>query len=77
MIDENGKLFSGSVMIFREPVIKEKIQQLILVPIDEKNKNFLLNTSIYEKYNYGDMLKINCQLEIPKNFDENFDYKMS
>ncbi|HAT73834.1 MAG: internalization-related competence protein ComEC/Rec2 protein [Candidatus Moranbacteria bacterium GW2011_GWF2_36_839] len=68
--------FSGIVMISKEPVMKEKIQQLILVSADNKREKFLLNASIYEKYNYGDRLKINCVLERPKNFDENFDYQM-
>lgn len=67
---------SGVVVISKEPVIKEKIQQLILAPADNKKEKFLLNASIYEKYNYGDMLKINCQLERPKNFDGSFDYRM-
>ncbi len=79
--------FSGVVVISKEPVMKEKIQQLVIEPLPQTSnvhnghsmstrEFFLLNASIYEKYNYGDMLKINCQLERPKNFDGSFDYQM-
>lgn len=70
------KNFSGVVVISKEPAIKEKIQQLIFAPAGNKTEKFLLNASIYEKYNYGDRLKINCVLERPKNFDDSFDYQM-
>ncbi len=75
-LNEDKQNFSGVVVIFKEPEIKEKIQQLILAPENNKTEKFLLNASIYEKYNYGDTLKINCVLERPKNFDDSFDYRM-
>lgn len=81
-LNQDGKIFSGEAMISKEPEIKEKIQKLIIEPsihsrhfVSTEGK-FLLNTSIYEEYKYGEVLKINCELERPKNFDDSFDYQM-
>jgi len=46
---------------------------------DKKSKDtekVLINANLYEKLEYGDVLKINCDLKIPENFSENFDYQM-
>jgi len=75
-LDQDGNNFLGVVMIAKEPEIKEKMQKIILAPLENRKEKFLLNTNIYEKYEYGENLKVNCQLEIPKNFDEKFDYRM-
>ncbi len=75
-LNQDGNNFSGVVMIAKEPEIKEKMQKIILAPLENGKEKILLNTNIYEKYEYGENLKVNCQLEIPKNFDEKFDYRM-
>jgi len=36
----------------------------------------LINADPYLEINYGDKLKIDCSLEIPENFSDDFDYRM-
>jgi competence protein ComEC len=75
-ISEKKREFSGEVLISKEPQIKEKIQKLIFSSGENKRERFLFNASIYEEYNYGDKLKISCNLERIENFDDSFDYQM-
>lgn len=80
--EENS--FSGEVVVAKEPDMKDKYQNLIVEPLrtsDVPNRHpmskFLIRTGIYPEYGYGDVLKVDCKLEIPKNYeDSNFDYKM-
>jgi competence protein ComEC len=65
--------FSG--IVSKEPETDEKYQKII-VEGEERNK-ILINSDIYPEYQYGDQLKIQCNLEEPKNYeDSNFDYQM-
>jgi len=76
---EDGQFLSGRARVVREPRKKEFGQEIVLEAINmpgEKGR-FLLNANLYEKYSYGDVLKIECGLERPKNFkDSDFDYSM-
>ncbi len=76
-----GKDFSGEVMVIREPELKNGYQNLKITPLlghpVSKGGKFIARTGIFPEYRYGDILKINCRLEIPKNNKEsNFDYRM-
>ncbi|HRY82285.1 MAG TPA: ComEC/Rec2 family competence protein [Candidatus Moranbacteria bacterium] len=84
-LSEEEKNFSSEVMIAKEPVIKDKIQTLVLEPLTQTSNVhnghsmstlFLLNANVYEEYKYGEVLKINCELQRIKNFDNSFDYRM-
>lgn len=61
--------------VIKEPETDEKYQKVV-VRDEEKNK-ILINADIYPSYNYGDELKVSCNLQAPKNQeDSNFDYQM-
>jgi competence protein ComEC len=65
--------FVGTVA--KEPETDEKYQKVV-VSDEEKNK-ILINADIYPSYNYGDELKVSCNLQAPKNQeDSSFDYQM-
>lgn len=73
----DGKNISAEVKIIKEPEQKEKYQKLIVeTKSKDKKLRLLINADPYLKINYGDVLKIDCSLEIPKNFSEDFDYRM-
>ena len=42
----------------------------------DKKLRLLINADPYLKINYGDKIRIDCSLEIPKNFSDSFDYRM-
>jgi len=84
----DGKNFSGTVRIIKEPEIKDRYQK-ITIQAEKANSNssigseqesslqgerFLTSVYSYPQYNYGDELKIDCKLEIPEN--KTFDYQM-
>jgi len=69
------KYFSGPVTIIQEPKIKDKRQTIIVKAIKNKER-FLVNVSAYQDYQYGDDLKLSCQLQLPQNKNPDFDYKM-
>ena len=75
-LDLDGKDFSGTVKITKEPAMKTKIQQLIVRPVDNKTIKFLINTDPFAKYAYGDNLEISCMLKIPSNENLDFDWRM-
>ena len=75
-LSEESRNFFGEVIVIKEPAINEKIQRLVVLSQGENPERFLVNTSLYQDYNYGDMLKVNCSLERVKNFDDDFDYQM-
>jgi competence protein ComEC len=61
--------------VIKEPEINEKYQKVV-VEDNSKNK-ILINSDVYPSYNYGDELKIKCDLQRPKNYaDSRFDYQM-
>ena len=70
--------FSGRVKVIKEPQIKDRRQNLIIRPENKKHQDekFLISTDAYEKYSYGDILEVDCNLKIPENFSEDFDYRM-
>ncbi len=84
-LDEDGKSFSGTVEIVKEPAVSVRYQKIIVVPQSRlstgpknnlEKEHILINTPAYPSYNYGDILKVDCTLKIPENISEDFDYKM-
>ena len=78
--------FSGEVTITKEPEIKDRMQKIVVVKKGalsaqlghlepKQGEKFLITTNAYAVYNYGDKLKVSCNLEIPENI-EGFDYRM-
>ncbi len=72
-LDQNGKNFSGLVVVFREPQIKDRLQNVIVKSQSEK---FMLTVPAFPEYAYQDKLKVDCTLEIPENKESTFDYRM-
>lgn len=69
-----NRFFSGTVKIVKDPEMKDW-NQTIVVETEEKFK-ILIMTDKYVEYEYGDKLKLNCDLEIPQNKkDSRFDYR--
>lgn len=62
-------------IIIKEPERKENYQKLTVELQNEKEKT-VINTALYPEYSYGDKLSVECDLKIPQNRDESFDYKM-
>lgn len=77
-LDQDGKNFSGIVIISKEPQIKDRLQNIILASQEPeyKNKKFLLTAPAFPEYAYRDKLKVDCTLEAPKNKEGVFDYQM-
>jgi len=83
-----GENISAEATVIKEPEQKEKYQKLIVeltAPSvlrtsppqrGEEGLRLLINADSYLKINYGDVLKIDCSLEIPENFSDDFDYRM-
>jgi len=75
-----GSNFSGLVEIVKEPAMSGQYQNLTVESASTPKarlleQRFLARAGIFPEYKYGDVLKISCKLEIPKNIDT-FDYKM-
>ncbi|MDO8529174.1 MAG: ComEC/Rec2 family competence protein [bacterium] len=70
----DGKKISEKVMVAKEPIAKEKYQDIIVKT--PNNLKILLNVNLYEKLRYGDELALDCALKIPENRDNEFDYQM-
>jgi len=68
----NGKNFSGTVRIVKEPELKDRYQKITIK--NAEGEKFLASTYSYPQYKYGDELEISCKLEIPEN--KTFDYQM-
>lgn len=64
-LEGEGKEFSGKVIIVKEPEIKGEYQRLTVESF--QYDKFLINTNLYADYFYGDVLDVNCRLEIPRN----------
>ncbi len=77
--------FVGEVTVVKEPAIKDRMQKIVVAtwtlgvqeghPVSKEEK-FLITTSAYATYHYGDKLKVSCGLELPQNKDTLFDYRM-
>jgi competence protein ComEC len=59
-------------IVATEPVIQEKSQKVI---VKFGNEKFLITTSRYPEYNYGDELEITGKLETPSEDINGFNYK--
>jgi competence protein ComEC len=70
----DGKEFSGKVWVVKEPEPKENYQKVI-VETQYKEK-FLINAPLFSEINYGDEINLKCNLKIPEQFSEGFDYQM-
>ncbi|MFH0969451.1 MAG: ComEC/Rec2 family competence protein [Patescibacteria group bacterium] len=68
------KDFSGKVIVAKEPIAKDKYQNVIVKTSD--NLKILLNANLYRNFNYGDELDLKCILKIPENKEGEFDYRM-
>jgi len=74
--------FSGEVEIAKEPEITGRNQKIIVLERGEAARKFLVNSPIYPEFHYGDKIRLDCVLEIPKSFspapdnENTFDYKM-
>jgi len=67
--------FSGEVEIISDSAMKDGYQDLTVRPIG-KNFGILLRASAYQDFSYGEILKVSGAMEIPKNMDDKFDYRM-
>lgn len=79
-LNQTGKNFSGIAIVSKEPQKKDRFQNIILNPQEDKNfkgRKFLLTALAYPEYAYKDKLKIDCLLEIPENREGIFDYRMN
>lgn len=80
-LNQDAVIFSGEVEVLKEPETKGRFQKIIARSSGLEGK-ILINSYIYPEYKYGDRLKLNCVLEIPKSFDSdkdrgnNFDYQL-
>lgn len=70
----NGQKISEKVIVAKEPILKDKYQNIIVKTSD--NLKIMLNVNLYEKLRYGDELALDCALKIPENRDNEFDYQM-
>ncbi len=68
--------FSGEVTVLDEPSVSGAMQNFIVSPPENKKEKFLVSTSAYQKVAYGEKWQLDCALKIPKNLDQNFDYRM-
>lgn len=85
---KNIKNFSANIsttaQIVKEPEKKEFYQNLV-VAVEEDilynngnkdKKKILVRTELYKDFDYGDIIKLQCQPEIIKNISSDFDYRM-
>jgi competence protein ComEC len=70
----DGREISEKVIVVKEPIIKDKYQNVIVKTKD--NLKILINANLYADLNYGDEFDLKCLLKIPENKDGEFDYKM-
>lgn len=77
-LELDGKKFEGPAVVIREPEVKENYQKIILRSSGPKagsSFKFLVNAPLHSGINYGDEIKISCNLKIPEKIDD-FDYQM-
>lgn len=75
LIDRNNIHVSGSAQIVKEPARKEKYQQLV-IQFSQREDKILVRTGLYPEYLYGEEITARCDLSIPENFEDDFDYRM-
>jgi len=77
-LSQDSQNFSGIVIVAKEPQEKDRLQNIIIEPVDQKfsGQKFLLILPAFPEYDYQDKLKVDCTLEIPKNKEGAFDYRM-
>jgi len=76
---------SAQARIVNDPDRRELYQNLIAEvsghnlfgeSADKEKYKILLRADVYQSFSYGDEIKLNCQPEVVKNFDDSFDYRM-
>lgn len=78
-INQNSGLFSGEALIIKEPVAKDNYQQIVAeisLRSEAPKSKVLMNVGKYPEYFYGDKIKLGCNLEMPQNYEDGFDYRM-
>jgi competence protein ComEC len=78
-LNQDSQNFSGIVIVSKEPQSKDRLQNIIITPQNQKDFNgqkFLLTVPAFPEYFYQDKLKVDCTLEVPKNKEGTFDYRM-
>jgi competence protein ComEC len=73
-LSSNGKEISEKVIVAKEPIAKDKYQNVIVRT--QNNLKVLLSANLYSDLQYGDELNLGCTLKIPENKDGGFDYQM-
>jgi competence protein ComEC len=80
------KTFSGYVYIDRQPEFKDDYQKLVVCPVEltkKENKTnlkpnckerLLVFSDLQTIYNFGEIVRINCQLQNPENKYSKFNY---
>ncbi len=68
--------FSGVVELVKEPEINDLTQNLTVTPDGNKSQKILVNVNAYQKFTYGEKLRLACTLIKPKNLTPDFDYQM-
>lgn len=69
--DQEGKEIPGIFIVQKEPEISQNMQRIVV-----KNEDYKIIISVlkYPQYQYGDEIKVDCVLKIPKN--KTFDWRM-
>ncbi|NTU66520.1 MAG: ComEC family competence protein [Candidatus Moranbacteria bacterium] len=67
--------FSREAEVVSDPVMKDGYQDVVVRPIGE-SYGILLRASPYQEFSYGEVLNVSGALEVPKNMDDKFDYRM-
>jgi len=73
-----GQNYAGEALIIKEPAVSGNYRKIV-AEIETSNvskQKILVNANIYPEYFYGDKIKLNCNLDIPENFADGFDYRM-
>jgi len=75
-ISDNKNFFSGEMIIISDPETKNGKQNFFVKEKETLAEKFFLTTIDYPRFNYGDLILVECQLSAPKNISADFDYKM-
>ncbi len=75
-LDRGEGIFSGEVMIAKDPAKKQEYQQLVVKEVgDSKKERFLIFAPLHPEFEYGEILQISCSLTLPENRHEKFNYQ--
>lgn len=69
-----GIEFDQETTIVREPIVKERYQNIIVALNDEQRA--LVRVDRYAELFYGDRIALTCSLATPENKSDDFDYRM-